>query len=76
MIEWDRTISLGTVISIVALVVGVIGLILRQNTLHHDNIRRAAELHTDNVQRFTELKTRVDAMWDWFAAKIERMNGK
>lgn len=54
----DWSISLGTIVNIIAFLVTLIA-------LHHANIKRLAEL-----------ETKVDAMWEWFARKLEGINGR
>lgn len=55
---FDWTISLGTLISVGALIVTLV------------------VLHAKNVRRLAEIETKVQAMWAWFAAKLEQMNGR
>src|SRR5262245_26429348 len=78
MIEWK--IQLGTLVAAAATVFSVLvtglGLWLRQTALHRENLRRFAAIAEENVRQFTEVKTKVEAMWKWFEAKLERMNGK
>lgn len=66
MIQFDWTISLGTVLTILTMVGGffsfTMSLFLRLNTMHQENIRKIDHL----MMEMDKLQFQIGRLWGWY----------
>ena len=68
--KFDPTISLGTILHLIVLVVTLIAAYWKMRELvfklHNEALAEMNRLHGENVSRLQSLETKMAALWDWF----------
>ena len=65
MTGWvEPTISLGSIIAAVSVIVTVIGFFWKTFTKLND-------MHAENSNRLTTLETKIDPLWRWWTRRID-----